>query len=95
MVGGHTVELLHTLRKALQEESQATDTYELLSDAISRAMWKAGNSTDEALLNSFREKIEEIRLDEMHHQGLLYSILETLDPKGNAKFQDGLKGNTD
>lgn len=69
-------ELVIHLRNALKEELDATNTYDKLLSYCS----------DE----SIKPVIEEIKKDEINHQGRLLSLLMKVDPSQLETFNKGL-----
>ena len=66
--------LLH-MREALQEELDATNTYDAL---IAKAPDK------------YKHILEEIKMDEVNHQGRLLNIILHIDPSELERFNAGL-----
>lgn len=68
-------EFLMHLRDALREELDATNTYEKLLE----------HAPEE-----YKEVFEEIKKDEINHQGRLLSLILKIDPSQMEPFNEGL-----
>ena len=65
---------IQMLRGALMDELGATNLYEELAKEIPQ----------------YKDVFEEIRQDEIHHQGRLLNLILTLDPSQEEKFKEGV-----
>ena len=65
---------IQMLRGALMDELGATNLYEELAKEIPQ----------------YKDVFEEIRQDEINHQGRLLNLILTLDPSQEEKFKEGV-----
>ena len=79
--------LIESVRNAIREELDATNTYDSLMDLFSMDRPEMDEKTKEKYL----EIIKEIKDDEINHTGRLMNILFELDPEQVKYFNAGLK----
>lgn len=81
-------EVLRHLRGALMDEFSATNLYDNIIESIDRLTDK-----DRQELNFIVSEIEEIKQDELNHQGRLQRLIVTMsEPNDNESYMAGVKG---